>query len=113
MLEVSHEALIREWPRLANWLHEAREDILLQQKISEDTTSWQERGKSKSRLYRGPQLVEAQAWTRRNSPSRNELAFLRASKRRRLQYSISVLTIVLVLLTTARAGRLVSLATPT
>ena len=100
VLEVSHEALIREWPRLANWLHEAREDILLQQKISEDTTSWQERGKSKSRLYRGPQLVEAQAWTRRNSPSRNELAFLRASKRRRLQYSISVLTIVLALLTT-------------
>ncbi len=36
VLEVSHEALIREWPRLASWLHEAREDILLQQTISED-----------------------------------------------------------------------------
>ena len=54
VLEVSHEALIREWPRLASWLHEAREDILLQQTISEDATSWQERGKSRDRLYRGP-----------------------------------------------------------
>jgi transcriptional regulator with XRE-family HTH domain len=62
VLEVSHEALIREWPRLASWLREAREDILLQQTISEDATSWQERGKSRDRLYRGHQLVEAQAW---------------------------------------------------
>ena len=75
VLEVSHEALIREWPRLARWLHEAREDILLQQTISEDATSWQERGKPGDRLYRGPQLSEAQAWGTRNSPSKNELAF--------------------------------------
>ena len=101
VLEVSHEALIREWPRLASWLREAREDIQLQQTISEDTTSWQERGKSKDHLYRGPQLVEAQEWARRNSPSRNELAFLQASTRARLLYVISVWTIVLVLLATA------------
>src|SRR6266702_2122725 len=101
VLEISHEALIREWPRLTNWLQEAREDIRLQQTISEDATSWQERDKSKDRLYRGPQLVEAKAWARRNSPSRNELAFLQASQRRRLLYGISVLTIVLVLLATA------------
>jgi transcriptional regulator with XRE-family HTH domain len=100
VLEVSHEALIREWPRLADWLHEAREDIRLQQTISEDATSWQERDKSKDRLYRGPQLMEAQAWARRNSPSRNELAFLQASRQARLRYGISVLVIVLVLLAT-------------
>ena len=100
-LEVSHEALIREWPRLANWLQGAREDIRLQQTISEDATSWQEKGKSSDRLYRGPQLVEAQAWVRRNSPSRNELAFLQASQRRRLQFGISVLAIVVVLLASA------------
>ncbi|TMD76903.1 MAG: TIR domain-containing protein [Chloroflexi bacterium] len=101
VLEVSHEALIREWPRLASWLQEAREDIQLQQTISEDTTSWQERGKPKDRLYRGSQLVEAQAWARRSSPSRNELAFLRASTLGRLRYGLSVLSIVLLLLATA------------
>ncbi len=101
MLEVSHEALIREWPRLADWLHEAREDILLQQTISEDATNWQARGKAVGRLYRGSQLAEAQAWARRNSPSRNEVAFLQASRRARLLYGISLWTIVLVLLATA------------
>src|SRR5439155_19459796 len=58
-------------------------------------------GRSKDRLYRGPQLVEAKAWARRNSPSRNELSFLQASTRARLRYGISVVTIVLVLLATA------------
>jgi len=112
VLEVSHEALIREWPRLASWLQEAREDIRLQHTISEDTISWQERGKPRGRLYRGSQLAEAQAWARRNSPSWNELAFLGASTRARLMYGISVLTIVLVLLATAGLAAWLSLQLP-
>ncbi len=112
VLEVSHEALIREWPRLANWLQDAREDIRLQQTISEDATSWQGKGKSGDRLYRGHQLVEAQAWARRNSPSRNELAFLQASRRARLRYGISVLSIVLVLVAMAGLAGWLSLHLP-
>jgi parallel beta-helix repeat protein len=112
VLEVSHEALIREWPRLADWLQEAREDILLQQTISEDASSWQEKGKSSDRLYRGHQLVEAQAWVRRNSPSRNELAFLQASQRRRLRSGISVLTILVVLLASVGLAGWLSLHLP-
>jgi conflict system STAND superfamily ATPase/helix-turn-helix protein/TIR domain-containing protein len=101
VLEVSHEALIREWPRLTHWLQGAREDIQLQQAISEDATSWQERGKPKDRLYRGTQLTEAKAWARRNSPSRNEMAFLRASTLGHIRYGINVLALVLLLLSTA------------
>jgi DNA-binding XRE family transcriptional regulator len=112
VLEVSHEALIREWPRLASWLRDAREDIRLQQTISEDATSWQEKGKSRDRLYRGHQLVEAQAWAKRNTPSRDELAFLQASQRRRLQFGISVLAIVLVLFATAGFAGWLSLHLP-
>src|SRR5437763_7578882 len=112
VLEVSHEALIREWPRLAGWLQDAREDIRFQHSISEDATGWQERDKPKDRLYRGSQLVEAQAWARRNSPSRNELAFLGASQRRRLRSGISVLAIVLVLLATAGLAGWLSLHLP-
>ena len=44
-IEVSHEALIREWPRLAGWLREAREDIRLQQTISKDAAEWEQRNK--------------------------------------------------------------------
>jgi len=49
-VEVSHEALIREWPRFSDWLHVAREDIRLQQMISEDTVEWEQHGKATDRL---------------------------------------------------------------
>src|SRR5262249_18723053 len=78
-IEVSHEALIREWTRLAEWLREAREDIALQQTISTDTIEWIRRGKPVDRLYRGTQLVETQAWAGRNVPSTNEVAFIQTS----------------------------------
>ncbi len=78
-LEVSHEAVIREWPRLGGWLREARDDIRLQQMINEDTAEWVRRSKPTDRLYRGSQLTEAQEWEQRNMPSQDEAAFLQAS----------------------------------
>lgn len=78
-IEVSHEALIREWKRLSAWLHEAREDILLQQTISADTADWVRRDRPVDRLYQGSKLTEAQAWAERNMPSSDESAFLQAS----------------------------------
>ena len=100
-VEVSHEAVIREWPRLADWLYEAREDIHLQQAMSKDATEWQRRGKPKDRLYRGSQLKEARTWAKRNIPSKNEVAFLQASVARRAQYLASMLAIFLLLVSTA------------
>jgi len=97
-VEVSHEALIREWPRLSDWLREAREDIRLQQAISEDAAEWEQRGKPRDRLYRGSQLKEAKVWARRNTPSGNEVAFLRAGAAHRMGYIASVTSIVLVVL---------------
>ncbi len=84
-VEVSHEALIREWSRLAEWLRTNRNDILLQQAISEDTEEWARRGKPTDRLYRGTQLAEATAWAERNVPSQDEMDFLQASATERQQ----------------------------
>ncbi len=95
-IEVSHEALIREWPRLANWLHEAREDIRLQQTISEDAAEWEQHNKPGDRLYRGTQLKEAQAWAMRNTPSGNEVAFLHSSATSRVRALVSVIMVVLL-----------------
>ncbi len=104
-IEVSHEALIREWPRLAGWLREARDDIHLQQTISKDTTEWEQHNKPGDHLYRGSQLKEAQAWARRNTPSGNKAAFLRAGAARRIRSVASITVIVLLLLsTTGLAG---------
>jgi hypothetical protein len=113
-IEVSHEALIREWPRLAVWLREAREDILLQKTISKDAAEWEQRNKPGDRLYRGTQLKEAQAWARRNTPSSNELAFLHAGVARRVRFFASVSVIVLLLLsTTGVAGWFITRPDPT
>ena len=103
-IEVSHEALIREWTRLADWLREAREDIHLQQTMSKAVTEWQRRGKPKDRLYRGSQLKEAKAWARRNIPSEQETAFLRASAQRQSLFVASMIMILLLLISTAGAA---------
>ncbi|HET8851478.1 MAG TPA: hypothetical protein VFN02_03055, partial [Ktedonobacteraceae bacterium] len=99
-IEVSHEALIREWKRLADWMREARQDIPLQQAISEDVAEWERHGKPRDRLYRGSQLKEAQAWATRNRPSGNEVAFLRTSALYRVGYRLSMTAIFLLLIST-------------
>ena len=103
-VEVSHEAIIREWVRLGDWMREAREDILLQQSISDDVTEWERHGKPRDRLYRGSQLTEAQAWMKRNIPSQDEVQFLRTSimqeqkmqTRRRLLFSAGAVVLALL-----------------
>ena len=97
IIEVSHEAVIREWKRLAEWMHEARKDIPLQQTISKDVTEWEQHNKPADRLYRGSQLKEARAWVKRSTPSRNEIAFLRASAAHQVRFVVSVLTVLLLL----------------
>ena len=77
-MEVSHEALIREWERLAAWLHEARDDVRLQHTVSADAATWMRRGQPVDALYRGTVLAEAQVWAGRNTPSTQEIAFLAA-----------------------------------
>ncbi len=100
-VEVSHEALIREWGRLADWLHEAYEDIRLQQAISKDVATWEQSNKRRDRLYQGSQLKEAQAWARRNLPSSKETAFLRASTHYSLWLLVRMVLIGVLLVSTS------------
>jgi len=103
-VEVSHEALLREWTRLSNWLREGRDDIRLQQTISNDVNLWEQRGKSRDRVYRGSQLKELIVWARRNKPNEREAAFLRAGILRQLQFVASMIMIFLLLVTSAGAA---------
>ncbi|MGH2412024.1 MAG: hypothetical protein ACRDGS_16910, partial [Chloroflexota bacterium] len=80
MLDVSHEALIREWERLGMWLREAREDVRMQVRLSADAAEWQRRGRPTDSLYRGTVLAEARNWAGRNTPSTREEAFLDAAE---------------------------------
>ena len=97
-LEISHEALLREWPRLALWVREAQEDMQVEMRLTNDVREWEKRGKPKDRLYRGSQLKELLAWQKRNAASRTEAAFLRASSRRRTHTRINLVLAALLLL---------------
>jgi WD40 repeat protein/DNA-binding SARP family transcriptional activator/energy-coupling factor transporter ATP-binding protein EcfA2 len=83
-VEVAHEALVREWPRLREWLDENREDLQLHQRISQAAQEWDRLDRDPSVLYRGPRLAQAMEWSQRQAPDLNPLesTFLDASQAR-------------------------------
>lgn len=97
IVEVSHETLLREWKRLAEWLQEASNDIRFQQSLSEDVVEWEARKRPKDRLYRGASLKEARSWARRNTASTQEMAFLRSSETQHKQRLLRLTLIVALL----------------
>ena len=79
--EVAHEALIREWQRLHQWLIQDREALLLHRHLTESAQEWKARGEDPADLYRGARLVQAKEWASTNQGRLNawEQAFLAAS----------------------------------
>jgi len=61
-VEVAHEALIREWPRLRDWLDEDREGLRTMRHLTHAAHEWDERGRDESDLYRGARLATASGW---------------------------------------------------
>jgi WD40 repeat protein len=80
-LDVSHEALIRGWPRLRGWLDEDRAGLRLQRRITETADEWQRSNRDNDLLYRGARLIQAQEWRERHEVELNPLEreFLDAS----------------------------------
>ena len=79
--EVAHEALIREWHRLHEWLTEDREGLLLHRHLTDSSQEWYSRGQDPSELYRGARLAQEREWASANKERLNPLeqAFLTAS----------------------------------
>ena len=57
--EITHEALIRCWPRLGDWLADNREGLRVHRHLAEAATGWLELGREKAALYRGTRLAVA------------------------------------------------------
>ena len=55
-VEVAHEALLREWPRLAGWLDEDAELLRSMEVIRGAARTWDEGGRLSADLYRGDRL---------------------------------------------------------
>jgi WD40 repeat protein/transcriptional regulator with XRE-family HTH domain len=79
--EVAHEALIREWQRLHEWLTHDREGLLLHRHLTESAYEWGVRDHDPAELYRGARLAQAREWVEANEEKLNatERAFLAAS----------------------------------
>jgi hypothetical protein len=58
-LEVAHEALIRNWPRLIEWLDEDRVTLRQRLHLADTAAEWDRRGKPKEMLLKGYLLEEA------------------------------------------------------
>jgi tetratricopeptide (TPR) repeat protein len=82
VVQVAHEALIREWPTLRGWLEEDREGLILHQRLAEAADDWGKMGRDKGMLYRSARLKAAQEWADAHTDalSRLELDFLKASQ---------------------------------
>ena len=72
-VEVAHEALLREWPRLRGWLEEDRDGRRLHRHLTEDAAEWDRTGRDESSLYRGARLGAATDWTGQHGDDLNDL----------------------------------------
>ena len=81
-VEVTHEALLREWPRLRDWLEADVEGRRLHQRFTAQATAWEESGHDRSELLRGPRLSAALDWaeTHREDLNARESTFLERSR---------------------------------
>ena len=72
-VEVAHEALLREWPRLRAWIAEDAEWRRLRHHITQAATEWQASGRDPGELYRGARLAAALEWAADHAVDLNEL----------------------------------------
>ena len=79
--EVAHEALIREWQRLHEWLSQDREGLLLHRHLTDAALEWEARRQDAAELYRGARLAQTREWASANEERLNALerAFIAAS----------------------------------
>jgi WD40 repeat protein/energy-coupling factor transporter ATP-binding protein EcfA2 len=114
-VEVTHEALIRSWPRLRGWLTEDRERLRLHRQLTRAAQEWNALGRGPDALYRGVQLAAAKEWTAQHDQDLNQLerVFLDASaawearsfsltrqSNRRLRMLVAALTVLTLAATT-------------
>jgi hypothetical protein len=90
-VEVAHEAIIRQWGRLQEWLDTSRADVRLQRLLANAAGQWMEAGQDPSYLLSGARLEQYEAWAAEThlAFSLTEQAFMLASLARRKQQKAS------------------------
>ncbi|NEA98918.1 helix-turn-helix domain-containing protein [Streptomyces sp. SID13726] len=108
-VEISHEALLRAWPRLRGWIDADRVVLRLRQRLADDAAAWSAEGRDDGLLYRGARLTAAEEWATGHPGrlSQGEADFLRTARRyqqrgvRRLRRLVGALAFIVVVALTA------------
>ena len=58
-VEITHDVLLRAWPKLREWIDEDRDGNLLRQHVEESAAGWEQAGRDPNLLYRGSRLDAA------------------------------------------------------
>jgi WD40 repeat protein len=113
-VEVAHEALLHEWPRLRSWLEDDAEGRRLRRHLRATAIEWEAGGRDAGELYRGARLASALEWAavhdRELAPAERD--FLAAGRtesqraQRRVRLALAVMTVLLALVV---AGGVVAL----
>jgi WD40 repeat protein len=80
-VEVTHEAIIREWGKLREWLDESRNDVRLQRALATLASEWEAANRDASFLLRKGRLEQYERWQKVTTLtlSEQEAGFLNAS----------------------------------
>ncbi|MFD9705761.1 hypothetical protein [Lentzea sp. NPDC059081] len=94
--ELTHEALIRSWPRLRDWIAEDREALRAHHRLTEAAAQWDG---DRDLLYQGARLAQAAELDPASltGPEREFLAASQAAGRRRVRQVRSVVAVLSVL----------------
>jgi WD40 repeat protein/DNA-binding SARP family transcriptional activator len=81
-VEVAHEALLHEWPRLRGWLADDVQGRTLHRHLASAAREWDQAARDPGELYRGARLAGALDWARDHPADLNEVerAFLDAAR---------------------------------
>ncbi len=81
-IELSHEALLREWPRYRTWLEEDRIGRSLHEHLTAAADEWDARDRDPGELYRGARLASALDWAAQHDDRLNALEreFIQSSR---------------------------------
>ena len=81
-VDIAHEALIRNWPRLQGWMNEDREFQLWLKRLNASRREWDRTDRHPDGLLRGALLDEAERWfaARADDLNRDETFFIEASR---------------------------------
>src|SRR5271166_2010966 len=91
-VEVAHEALIRGWKQLRQWIDADRAGLRIQRQLTEAAREWEANGRESSFLYGGTRLAVAREWakTHRDELNLEEHEFLEASVRQEQKRQLAI-----------------------